>query len=298
MKSPITSTALLVFCAVLIPIGVQAQLPGTECNLVLNMTESLTAPGLVLKNELGVPVKPAEPAYENEWSREDANGNIIQENYEYATKATAYKLSNRELLEILVDEGVITEITGWSLKAVLPAFPPDDENDSHPHIYIVRKPVTGPQQTIYIGDYFDFDDHAAAETIKYAAVATYRYDAQGEEIGSSYNETGLISSKIQVDVEFDTSDDDEDVEEIEMDLCGIWNTTAQLRKFINGELAEPDFLFVPGNGSLTNISGKLQFSNDVDDYAPSVIEGSMLFSGAKVLPDIGILYPEALPDDD
>jgi len=297
MKPPATSTALLALFAAMIPMGAQAQLPGTECNLVLNMTESLTAPGLVLKNEFGVPVKPLQPAFENEWSRRDANGNVIQINYEFATKAATYRLSNRELLGMLVDDGVITEISGWSLKAVFPAFQPD-EGGSRPYVYIVRKPESGPLQIIYIGDYFDFDVHATAKSQKFAAIAAYRYDSQGQVIGSSYNETGLISSKNLVDVDFETSDDEEDPERIEMDLSGIWNTTAQLRRFLNAELSEPDFLYVPGNGSLTNISGRLRFGDDDDDFDASVIEGSWSFNGAKVLPNIGILYPQAASDDD
>jgi hypothetical protein len=298
MKPPTASTALLTFFTVIIvPAEAQVQLPGTECNLVLNMTESVTDPGLVLKNELGVAVKPPQPVYENEWSREDASGNVIQENYEYATKTTSYKLSNRELLEILVDEGVITEITGWSLKAVFPAFRPDD-GDSRPYVYIVRKPKDAPEQAIYIGEYFDFDRHASAKTSKYATVTAHRYDSQGGLISSSYNETGSISSKRLVKVEFETDDDEEDPERIDMDLRGIWNTSAQLRKFLAGELSEPAFLFVPGNGSFTAISGRLRYGNDDDDSNSSVIEGSWSFNGAKVLPDISILYPEAASDDD
>jgi hypothetical protein len=257
------------------------------------MRETLTDPGLLLKNELGVAVKPPQSTYENEWLRKDANGNVIRANYEFATKTTTYKISNRELLEILLDEEIITEITGWSVKAVFPAFPPD-KGGSRPYIYIVRKLQNAPQQTIYIGNCFDFEIDAAAKTHKYSTVTTYHYDAQGGLIGNTHNETGSISSKKLVDVDFESDNDDDDPERVEMDLSGIWNTTAQLRSFLG---VQPGFLFVPGNGSLTSIAGRLRVGNE-DDSDTSVIEGSWSFNGAKLLPDIGISYPQAASDDD
>ncbi len=281
------AAAVIVLGTLLSPLALHAQSAGTECNLVIAMNEYRTEAGTVLKDEFGKPVAPGGIAFENEWNKKNASGKTTSANYEFVSKTTKYRISNKEILERFVAKGLISTITGWSIKAVFPAFSPE-EGGSPPAIYLVN---TSAPKPIYIGEYFDFDGIANTRAVKYATTETFKYDSAGEEAGSTLKVTGGISEKETVSVKFSLGD------EFDIKFRGIWNSSASV-KTINGEN-----YFLPGNGSLTNIAGRLTTddSDDDDDHDDdddaSVIDGSWSISGAKVLPDIEALYPEAVSRD-
>ena len=146
--------------------------PGTESIVTLLLTEQFTVEGTMEKDSTGRPMYPPVPAYENEWSRYDWQGNPIEDNYEYQARIATYKLSNRELLGFLVSAGVIPSIYGWSLKAIY------NESSEIPSYY-VTKPGEAP---VYVGDYFNLATFGAATAVN--ATSTDRYTAAGDPISS------------------------------------------------------------------------------------------------------------------
>ena len=98
---------LVALCGVTAFSGNALASPGTESLVTVMLTEQFTVAGTVEKDSNGRPIYPPVPAYENEWSRYDFQGNLIEDNYEYQARVATYKLSNREFLGCLVSAGVI-----------------------------------------------------------------------------------------------------------------------------------------------------------------------------------------------
>ena len=239
--------------------------PGSISLVTLKMTESFTAPGTVLKDDTGRPVQPSTPAYENIWST------TTQDSQEFVSKILAFKLSNKEFLELLVDQGVIASITGWSVKATY------DEFADGPNLFITKDGVA----PIFIGDFFEF--LAGADVFAQKSNETIRYNSLGDETG--YSISDAFKSKSDLTLNFATNE----AEPLAMTLHGIWNFSSALKFLGTGE--DRVVLYVPGACSLTGISGTLldpeEVVNDEDGfYFGSLIEGSWTFAAATPVADV------------
>lgn len=269
---------LLVLPAIAALSGTALASPGVEALVTLMMTEQYTVPGTILKDEFGFPVRPTTPAYENEWARYDSQGNLIQENYEYRANVSSWRLSNREFLGFLVSEGVISNITGWSLKAIY------NEESELPHFYIT-KPGAAP---IYVGDYFTLTTYGEAGAVN--ASSQTRYNSAGNVISSVARDDS--TTKTELFVTFSTQETPEG-EGSTMNLQGMWRHTLSLRPVFG------EYRFINGPGAITGISGS------IDDVVPdgegdffyyqSILEGSWTFLSGRPLNDLSVLYPEAEP---
>ena len=252
--------------------------PGTEALVTLMMIEQYSVPGTILKDEFGVPVRPTTPAYENEWARYDFQGNLIQENYEYRANVASWRLSNREFLGFLVSEGVISSITGWSLKAVY------NEESELPHFYISR-PGVAP---IYVGNYFELATYGEASAVN--ARSQTRYNSAGDVISSTAIDDSTTKTKLFVT--FSTQETPEG-EGSTMNLQGMWRHTLSLRP-VGGE-----YRYLNGPGAITGISGSIDdVVSDGEggfDYYQSILEGSWSFLSGRPINDLSVLYPEAEP---
>ena len=256
--------------------------PGSEALVTLRTIEQYTVPGTILRDEAGFPVRPTVPAFENEWVRYDSQGNVIQENYEYQSKAASWRLSNREFLGFLVSEGVIPAIAGWSLRAIY------NEEETLPYFYIT-KPGFAP---IYVGNYFDLETYGEASTVR--AKSQTRYNAAGNVISSRATDNSTTKSELLLT--FSTRDLSSPLEEegSTMNLQGMWRHTLSLRP-----VNRTEYVYIPGPGAINAISGTI---NDVVadgeggfDYYESIVEGSWGFSGARFIGDLSVLFPEAEP---
>lgn len=270
---------LLVLPAITALSGTAIASPGTEAPVTLMMIEQYSVPGTILKDEFGVPVRPTTPAYENEWARYDSRGNLIQENYEYRANVASWRLSNREFLGFLVSEGVISNITGWSLKAIY------NEESELPHFYITR-PGVAP---IYVGGYFDLATYGEASAVN--ARSQTRYNSAGTVISSTSIDDS--TTKTELFVTFSTQETPEG-EGSTMNLQGMWRHTLSLRPVGGGQ-----YRYLNGPGAITGISGSI---NDVIpdgsggfDYFQSILEGSWSFLAGRPINNLSVLYPEAEP---
>ena len=273
-----TQLRLPVLSALLAASGTALASPGAEAPVTLMMTEQYTVPGTILKDEFGVPVRPTTPAYENEWARYDYQGRLIQENYEYRSNVAAWRLSNREFLGFLVSEGVISNITGWSLRAVY------NEESELPFFYITRPGVV----PIYVGDYFQLSPYAQASAVN--ARSQTRYNTAGSIISSTGSDTS--TTKTELFVTFSTQETEEG-EGSTMNVQGMWRHTLALRP-VGGV-----YRYINGPGAITGISGSINdYISDGQgglDYYESILEGSWSFLSASPVNNLAVSFPEAEP---
>jgi len=256
--------------------------PGTEALVTVRLTEQFSVPGTVEKDSSGRPIYPLVPAYENEWSRYDFEGNLIQDNYEYQSRVATYRLSNREFLGFLVSAGVIPSISGWSLKAIY------NESSEIPTYYIT-KPGSSP---IYVGDYFNLATYGEAMAVN--AYSTDRYNASGDLISSIARDDS--TTKTDVLLTFSTQAG-EGSEGSTMNLAGMWQHTLSLRPVWVGGTQE--YRFLNGPGSIYAITGTIDDAVDNGegglDLYQSIVEGSWLFSTGFPIHDLSVNFPEAEP---
>lgn len=256
--------------------------PGTESLVTVKLTEQFTVAGTVEKDSKGRPFVPSVAAYENEWSRYDSQGNLIEESYEYQARIATYKLSNREFLGFLVSAGVIPSIYGWSLKAVC------NEESAIP-VYYVTKPGNEP---IYVGDYFGLAAFGEATTVN--AFSAERYNAAGDFISSVARDES--TTKTDALLTFSTQPKAGE-EGTTMNLAGMWRHTLSLRRVRVDGIFE--YRYVNGPGSIYAINGTIDDivsdgSGGFDNYQ-SIVEGIWLFGSSWLIDDLSFLYPEAEP---
>jgi hypothetical protein len=237
---------------------------GTVANLTIKLTEHYTDPALLLKDESGKVVPGKIPTYENEFSVESSSKGVST--YEYGSKITAYKISNKEFLEALKDEaGVISDIKGWSVVVV--------EIDGENTTFITKKGATPINVSQYL--YYVWEG-AGAEQEAYKSVTTENYSNDT----SSEKKTGSFKAKYLVGVkaEFPTS---------LIELQGVYDESASLKVFGKGD--EQYTQWIPGARSVNNVSGSLIFEDDDDDSGISVVSGSLSIAAGK--PADLSLYP-------
>ncbi|MCW1914284.1 hypothetical protein OJ996_11905 [Luteolibacter sp. GHJ8] len=256
--------------------------PGTESLVTVRLTEQFSVAGTVVRDEFGRPVFPTTPAFENEWTRYDFQGNPIQTNYEYQSRITTYRMSNREFMGFLVSSGVIPSIAGWSLKAIY------NEESAEP-TYYVTKPGSAP---IYVGDYFAMDTYGSAEGVN--ATSTTRYNSSGQVI--SYVARDVSTTKTDALLTFSTQSG-EGTEGSTMNLAGMWQSSLSLRPVRVGPSLE--YRYLNGAGSIYSISGTIDDAIDDGsgglDLYQSIVEGSWLFSSGFPINDLSVNFPEAEP---
>lgn len=255
----------------------------SEAPVVLMMTESYTAPGAFERDEIGRVLVPRQPVYSNLWTIYNRFGDPLQDNEEYVSKIQTNRISNREILELLVAEGVIPSIFGWSLKAVYP-----DDPLAEPLFYVTR-PGFVP---IYVGNYMVLNSftEARAETV----TAYTRYLSNGDTIDGG-SDSGFARSEASAVITTRSVDPD-DPEEAGTSFFpnGIWRRNVTLRPFGSGSNLALYYVF--GSGSLTAISGYVLDvfeGTEGFDYYESLLEGSWSFSAARLVADPS-LYPEAV----
>ena len=256
--------------------------PGTEALVTVRLIEQFTVPGTGAKDEFGRPLRPLTSAYENEWSRYDFFGNLIQDNYEYQSRIATYRLSNREFLGFLVSAGVIPSITGWSLKAIY-------NEESEIPTYYITKPGNSP---IYVGDYFSLATYGEAQAVN--AYSIDRYNSGGTLISSIARDDS--TTKTDALLTFSTQAG-EGTEGSTMNLAGMWQHTLSLRPVrVGGSL---EYRYLNGPGSIYAISGTIDDAVDNGegglDFYQSIVEGTWLFSAGFPINDLSVNFPEAEP---
>jgi hypothetical protein len=260
----------------------QSAIPGYEQTVTMQMAIHSTAPGTFEKDEDGKTITPKVPAYENSWTKENSDGDTIQENYEEVAKIQTLKVGNKEILEELVDAGVIPSITGWSIKLISTGAYGDSE------FYLVKKDV----KPIYIGDYLYSWDQAYAEA--YNETEVTKYDAEGDV--TSFKETGKGNTIQLLKTILDT-----DGESYEFNLHGLLTTSSKFSETDDEHVSNGGSYKLVGSLDFPSEDGPVQgavaFEDGPDDYS-SVVEGTWKISAAKRIADISVDYPEVEGDWD
>jgi len=224
---------------------------GTVGNMTIRLVEQFTDPSLPAKDKHGRIITPRFLTYENFFST--SNNNRRVETYEYGSKITTFRISNKEFLEVLVEEGVIPEIRGWAVVVV--------EADDEFGIFIEKR----GERPIDVSEFLIISGHQSeAEAFQ----ENYRFVST--EVFSSgvvtERETGNFRAFALVDVSFQAVD-------VEMELQGMLLETQTLRTFGMGDGRYTQW--IPGARNINNITGWLSFDDGWDDEFPSVITGSI-----------------------
>lgn len=233
------------------------------------LTETYEAPALAPKDEEGKVIKGEDPVWENEYSVETYKGEDLVKDvytYEYGSKMLTYKISNKEILTDLMNEGVIDSIAGYSISFVSEDGGDGGENGGANGFYITKK----GEAPIHIDDYLSVDDEYGADvaTDSYKEVETYDYTKDTE----TYSVTGKGNGKTLVGVYYETS-----AYSVYMQGVATWSDS--LKSFGKGE--DQFYAWIPSSGKVSAITGDLDESGDdefdnEDEYEDnSLIEGSI-----------------------
>jgi hypothetical protein len=291
MKSSITRSTLIAVCSLILSTVGRAQtatVPGSESYLSIALTCYTTAPGTYQRNATGAYSLPYTQVFSNEWTVKNAKSNVEVTTTEELSTLKAFKISNKEMLDMLVAEGVIPSITGWSFKLVYPAYSPDNESDAvRPFFYIVKAGAA----PIYVGEYFDVTGYSTAKTFKRQTVGQTQYNTLGAQIASSYLEAGAVMPTNAVYVTFAIAND-RVRDEARLQMNGLWQSSATLIRF--GAVGSTDYRFVEGASKFINISGDLSsYDKETNTLTSSIVMGAWATSAAALNQNISLLYPEA-----
>ncbi len=228
---------------------------------------------------------------ENIWSTEKyKDEDLIEasENYEYGVKQVTEKISNKEFLVALVEEGYISEpISGWSVKFVTPG---DDPGSEYGRFYAVKIGMTPVDLSDIIST--EIDGYADTESEKWSNKTTYKYanDDYTEKTTQTWSLSSKWMSNLLVFFSFDESD---------LYLDGIFNEAWSVKSF--GKNEDQYWQFAPGAAKFDNGSGTwtgYSYDYEYDDYyeSTSVLKGAISFSAGKLFKDIYEQYPDFEPN--
>jgi hypothetical protein len=172
------------------------------------------------------------------------------------------RISNKEILEALVEAEVITSITGYSI-----SFYMDEESDDGGVFHLVKagSPAINIGQYLYISD-----EGASAENETERSVITTNTSTDA----SSERYTRTAKGKTVVDLRFVTSN-------VNVEMSGVANWSDTYRVIKNGP--EQRGIFMPGAASVTSIVGE-SLGDPEDEEDDSLLEGRISMSAGAVLP--------------
>jgi hypothetical protein len=272
MKTSIISTSLLSLIG--LSSAGYSQVTMTQ-NVTVALVETYTAPALPAKNESGVVIRGADPVSRNEFSVTSSRG-VTTSTIEEGTKMVTVRIGNKEMLQDLVDEGVIPSITGYSIQQIGTA---DEEGYFDGKFYVVKRGETpiDISEHLYVKSDVDDSEDTEAEAYSYREVTvdqpervTITAKANGKELISLVYES---SSSI-------------------LEMTGVANWAETYRKV--GIAPNQVGVWAPGAASITGISGSLEVLSDddaeistmedesSDDEPDSVLEGRFSVSASVI----------------
>jgi hypothetical protein len=249
--------------AAMLPLVCSAQIPisTTAQDVKFALTESTTIAGLAEKDSTGKVVKGAPATYYNEYNI--AKGSTLTNVEEYGSKVQVSKISNKEILEALVEEEVISSIAGWSI--VKAGNSMNSARMSSDGFYLTKKGA----QPINISEYIQLY-YAGADAVTANAKTTYVNSKEKVAIQEATNYASVEIGKSLVGVQLNFNG-------MNAQLQGVhsWGQSS-LEKYTNP---------IPGAGSISALSGRVNYSDttitrDLDSSA-SLLEGSISLGTGK-----------------
>lgn len=250
--------------AAMLPLICSAQLPANDTAQTVKfaLTESMTVAGLAQKDSTGKPIKGAPATYSNEYSV-TKRGKTTQVE-EYGTKILTAKISNKEILEALVEEGVISSISDWSIVNV-GSGKGVGRTYIRSGLYLSKKGVEPINVSEYISIY-----HAGAEAVASNTIATNTYSGAKDSVSTTEEFAGVANGKTLVSVELNFSGMDAQMQGVQS-----W-AQSSLNRYANP---------LQGAGSIDALTGGVSYyesspTTRVTEGYDSLLEGSISLSAS------------------
>lgn len=261
-------------------IGAFAIQSSVQAHIAYNMTIAATAsysdPTLRERDENGTVLSGGDLVFANEWTTTRAP--ITTENYEYGSKITVERLTNREILEeLIVNAEHDVSIRGWSLKFATPCvlldnpFQNEDYDDSNavPYMFAVKGDMVVPIDTIFEDD----DDEVYADAGKYTYATSYNESTGANTVRESGSERFLTPVSVEIQIG-----------DFSLNFDAILNGSTKLQFFGIGE--ERFSEWVASSLAFTAIVGNAEQQYTDPEYSENgtaVLQGNMRASGGKLL---------------
>ncbi len=256
---------LIAIAASLIPCMGYSQYTNSQL-VTFALTETYTAPSLVAKDQTGKPLKgeDGKPYFVYEQTFSTTRGTVVTTTQEAGSKMVTERISNKQILEALVEAGVITNITGYSIAL----YTNDDEGGVAFHLVKAGSPAINISQYLYPDS-----ETSGGEAVTSSAVKVVATSSTSETV---IRDTSTETSKEEVSLLFKTLQAD-------VKMSGILNFTETLRTVGTGSAKRT--ITVPGAGSITNIIGSSASAEEDED--DSLIEGRINLGPGVLLPVVG-----------
>jgi hypothetical protein len=229
-------------------------------NVTIALVETTSAPALAAKDESGVVIRGAAPVESNSFSVTNARG-VTTNTEEYGTKMVTFRISNKELLEGLVEQGVIESITGYALQLI---GSPDEEGYVDNKFYVAKRGET----PIDISEYFFANsEDAEAENYSYRSVAVSNPNTETQ----TFTETGRANGKELIELTYSSVNGG-------MELEGVVNWAETYR--VVGTDPNQVSLWAPGAATVTSIVGSA--GDPSSEESDTLIEGRISITAGVV----------------
>lgn len=256
---------LVAIAATLIPCMSYAQYNNSQL-VTFALTDTYSAPSILAKDQTGKPLKgeDGKPYFVYEQSYSTTRGTVVTTTQESGSRMVTERISNKQILEALVEAGVITDITGYSIAL----YTNDNEGGVAFHL------VKAGSSAINISEYLYPDSETSGgEAVTSSAMRVVATSSSSESV---IRNTSTETSKEGVSILFKTP-------QVDVKMYGILNFTESLRTIGTGTAQRT--ITVPGPGSVTNIIGS-SASEDVEEE-DSLIEGRINLGPGVLLPVVG-----------
>ena len=250
----------------LFPLTAYSQEPSysTIQSTTFTLTATWEEPALVPKDETGMVIKGEDLVEENFYSVESPTK--IVETFEWGTKMVTEKISNKEILMFLVEEGVIESIVGYSLSLIYE----EDEYGEEARFFLTKK-GTAPRD---ISEFLSFVDKELAYN-SYVGVATESYKSVITKIGDNETEieTGRGNGKVFAEIELTLP-----AYSMTAAIRGVLSWADTLKSF--GKGADQFYAWIDSAGGIKSVAGSVMYTGD--DDPSEIIEGSISFGAASL----------------
>lgn len=246
-----------------------------EHKVVMNMTSSYSDDALKARNQAGKFITPGYAVDSNEWTVETTKNSQLVSSasyYEYGTKIVKEKISNKEILQFLIEEGEIQgPLKGWSI--VL-----HTNNDDYAIEFYAKR-----GNDLYSLD-ISFFTGAEASKDSYSFSGVDKYNAQEELVSEVVTEKSSFNAVIAASAEWNI------IEGQTMELSGLL-TESWTGKYV-GKGEDRRFIETPGALKFTCLVGEVSGSDDSEDDEDEdeewtdLIEGSWSASAGIMLPAV------------
>lgn len=285
MKTSSFSAFAVLFCLAASAASAQV-VPGSVADVILQLKLTRTVPDLAPRDELGQVIRggrnKAAPVFENAWEVHE-NEVRVETLVERGSQMVSEKYGTKELLEDLVEIGLISSIQGWSLKWVRPTLgdPADLASlvaDDGQYFLVHRNSQANPPIPMSGLIFVEMDNRQA----KMSERAVEYYEAGDVLTGASRTYQEQVRQQMAMLIDFGAYNP-EDALDHSIEMHGIY--AGGLRLQTQGPDKQP--VFMPSAGKFSEINGQWVYQNletEVQDRA--LVEGGITYTAGKWVADL------------